>query len=187
MRDIKDLCARIEDELAKIADSGLTTGNLEMTYKLIDMYKDIKNTQYWDKKVEYYNAVLDEMRSGYNDDYSERGRKRGGMGRYSRSDGRMMYQDYDRGTSYGDESRDYGTGRGNYSRSDGRDTYSDYMTQKQNYRSGKSEDCKRKMLAALEEHLDELTTEMSDMSKDAECREERDLVKRYVEKLRSML
>jgi hypothetical protein len=187
MRDIKDLCTRIEDELAKIADSGLTTGNLEMTYKLIDMYKDIKNTQYWDKKVEYYNAVLDEMRSGYNDDYSERGRKRGGMGRYSRSDGRMMYPDYDRGTSYGDESRDYGTGRGNYSRSDGRDTYSDYMTQKQNYRSGKSEDCKRKMLAALEEHLDELTTEMSDMSKDAECREERDLVKRYVEKLRSML
>lgn len=61
------------------------------------------------------------------------------------------------------------------------------MTQKQSYRSGKSEDCKRKMLAALEEHLDELTTEMSDMSKDAECREERDLVKRYVEKLRDML
>lgn len=52
MRDIKDLCARIEDELSKIADNGLTTGNLEMTYKLIDMYKDIKNTQYWDKKVD---------------------------------------------------------------------------------------------------------------------------------------
>ena len=83
MRDIKDLCARIEEELSKIADSGLTTGNLEMTYKLIDMYKDIKNTQYWDKKVEYYNTVLDEMRGGYNDDYSERGRKRDSMGRYS--------------------------------------------------------------------------------------------------------
>ena len=169
MRDIKDLCARIEDELSKIADNGLTTGNLEMTYKLIDMYKDIKNTQYWDKKVEYYNTVLDEMRDGYNDDYSERGRKRDSMGRYSANDGRMM-PDYDRGSSY-----------------DGRDAYDDYMTQKQSYRSGKSEDCKRKMLAALEEHLDELTTEMSDMSKDAECREERDLVKRYVEKLRDML
>lgn len=187
MRDIKDLCTRIEDELSKIADNGLTTGNLDMAYKLIDMYKDIKNTQYWDKKVEYYNTVLDEMKNGYGDQYSERGHKHDSMGRYSRSDGRMMYPDYDRGSSYGDESRDYGTGRGNYSRSDGRDTYSDYMTQKQNYRSGKSEDCKRKMLAALEEHLDELTTEMSDMSKDAECREERDLVKRYVEKLRSML
>ena len=187
MRDIKDLCTRIEDELSKIADNGLTTGNLDMAYKLIDMYKDIKNTQYWDKKVEYYNTVLDEMKNGYGDQYSERGHKHDSMGRYSRSDGRMMYPDYDRGSSYGDESRDYGTGRGYYSRSDGRDAYSDYMTQKQSYRSGKSEDCKRKMLAALEEHLDELTTEMSDMSKDAECREERDLVKRYVEKLRSML
>ena len=157
MRDIKDLCARIEDELSKIADNGLTTGNLEMTYKLIDMY---------------------------NDDYSERGRKRDSMGRYSANDGRMM-PDYDRGSSYARRGEHYV--RGHYSRSDGRDAYDDYMTQKQSYRSGKSEDCKRKMLAALEEHLDELTTEMSDMSKDAECREERDLVKRYVEKLRDML
>lgn len=106
------------------------------------------------------------------------------MGRYSSNDGRMM-PDYDRGSSYARRGEHYV--RGHYSRSDGRDAYDDYMTQKQSYRSGKSEDCKRKMLAALEEHLDELTTEMSDMSKDAECREERDLVKRYVEKLRDML
>lgn len=133
MRDIKDLCARIEDELSKIADNGLTTGNLEMTYKLIDMYKDIKNTQYWDKKVEYYNTVLDEMRGGYNDDYSERGRKRDSMGRYSANDGRMM-PDYDRGSSYARRGEHYV--RGHYSRSDGRDAYDDYMTQKQSYRSG---------------------------------------------------
>lgn len=50
--------------------------------------------------------------------------------------------------------------------------------------------CAEKMnvsISTAKEHLDELTTEMSDMSKDAECREERDLVKRYVEKLRDML
>jgi uncharacterized coiled-coil protein SlyX len=35
--------------------------------------------------------------------------------------------------------------------------------------------------------LDGLTSEIGDMSKDAECREERDLVKRYVDKLRDML
>lgn len=114
------------------------------------------------------------------------GRNNDGMfgGDGSSNDGRMM-PDYDRGSSYARRGEHYV--RGHYSRSDGRDAYDDYMTQKQSYRSGKSEDCKRKMLAALEEHLDELTTEMSDMSKDAECREERDLVKRYVEKLRDML
>lgn len=160
-------------------NSGLCDGFYAMNNGML-----IKNTQYWDKKVEYYNTVLDEMRGGYNDDYSERGRKRDSMGRYSSNDGRMM-PDYDRGSSYARRGEHYV--RGHYSRSDGRDAYDDYMTQKQSYRSGKSEDCKRKMLAALEEHLDELTTEMSDMSKDAECREERDLVKRYVEKLRDML
>ena len=170
MRDIKDLCARIEDEISNIAEKGLTSGNLDTAFKLIDMYKDIKNTEYWDKKGEYYMTVLDQMRDGVGD-YSER-RGRDSMGRYSSSDGRMM-PDYDRG--------------GHYSRNDGRDAYDDYMTQKQSYRSGKSEDCKRKMLAALEEHLDGLTAEIGDMSKDAECREERDLVKRYVDKLRDML
>ena len=138
----------------------------------------------FDNSAVISKLVLDEMRGGYNDDYSERGRKRDSMGRYSSNDGRMM-PDYDRGSSYARRGEHYV--RGHYSRSDGRDAYDDYMTQKQSYRSGKSEDCKRKMLAALEEHLDELTTEMSDMSKDAECREERDLVKRYVEKLRDML
>lgn len=145
----------------------------------------VANMQNTNALQAYYNTVLDEMRGGgYNDDYSERGRKRDSMGRYSSNDGRMM-PDYDRGSSYARRGEHYV--RGHYSRSDGRDAYDDYMTQKQSYRSGKSEDCKRKMLAALEEHLDELTTEMSDMSKDAECREERDLVKRYVEKLRDML
>ena len=53
MRDIKDLCARIEDEISNIAEKGLTSGNLDTAFKLIDMYKDIKNTEYWDKKGEY--------------------------------------------------------------------------------------------------------------------------------------
>lgn len=177
------LMQNIKDELDKIAEKGLNTGNLETAYKLIDMLKDMENVEYWKCKEEYYNTVQEQMEGGYSEgDYSER-RKRDSMGRYSRADG--MMPDYDRGSSYARRGEHYV--RGHYSRSDGRDAYDDYMTQKQSYRSGKSEDCKRKMLAALEEHLDELTTEMSDMSKDAECREERDLVKRYVEKLRDML
>lgn len=51
MRDIKDLCARIEDEISNIAEKGLTSGNLDTAFKLIDMYKDIKNTEYWDKRA----------------------------------------------------------------------------------------------------------------------------------------
>lgn len=78
-RMLEVICAEIE----KIADKGLTTGNIENAYKLIDMYKDLKTVEGMDE---------------YNDDrYSQRGRmraKRDSMGRYARA--------YDDGSSYDD-------------------------------------------------------------------------------------
>ena len=72
------------DEIYKIAEKGLTTGNLETAYKLIDMYKDLKTVEGMEEYAE--------------DDYSQaRGRvraKRDSMGRYSRR--------YDDGNSYDD-------------------------------------------------------------------------------------
>ena len=180
------LMQNIKDELDKIAEKGLNTGNLETAYKLIDMLKDMENVEYWKCKEEYYSTVQEQMEGGYSQagDYSQR-RSRDSMGRYSRADG--MMPDYDRGSSYARRGEHYV--RGHYSRANGagNDSYSEYMDSKQSYRSGKSEDCKRRMLAALEEHMDALTEELGDMAKDAECREEREVMKRYIEKLRNMM
>ena len=41
------LTQNIKDELDKIAEKGLNTGNLETAYKLIDMLKDMENVEYW--------------------------------------------------------------------------------------------------------------------------------------------
>lgn len=180
------LMQNIREELDKIAEKGLNTGNLETAYKLIDMLKDMENVEYWKCKTEYYNTVLDEMEGGYSQtgDYSER-RNRDSMGRYSRADG--MMPDYDRGSSYARRGEHYV--RGHYSRTNGsgNDSYNEYMDSKQSYRNGKSEDCKRRMLAALEEHMDALTEELGEMSKDADCREERETISRYIDKLRKMM
>ena len=77
------------NEIDKIADKGLTTGNLETAYKLIDMYKDLK--------------TVEGMEDYADDEYSRaRGRmrvKRDSMGRYSRR--------YDDGNSYNDDGADY--------------------------------------------------------------------------------
>ncbi len=191
MRNIERMCEIVEGELGKIAEKGLTTGNLETAYKLIDMYKDLKNTKYWDAKSEYYMAVLDEMQGG---EYSERGysneggnysERRDSRGRYSRADGRMM-PDYNRDSSYANRGQHYV--RGHYSRNDGHDPYMDYMDGKQSYRnSGKSEDCKKRMLEALEDHLEMLTKEINEMGQDADCREERETIKRYIDKMRNMM
>ena len=51
MKDMKKLCEVIEQELHKIAEKGLTTSNVDTAYKLVDMYKDLKNTDYWETKV----------------------------------------------------------------------------------------------------------------------------------------
>ena len=156
------LMQKIHEELDNIAEKGLNTSNLENAYKLIDMWKDMENVEYWKCKEEYYNQVMDEMDGG---EYSEARRKRDSMGRYSRADG--MSQDYDNDSSYrGTRGKHYV--RGHYSRATG-PAYDDYMNQKQSYRNGgKDEDCKRRMLAALEEHMDALANEIGEMSADAE-------------------
>lgn len=78
------------EEIDKIAEKGLTTGNLDTAYKLIDMYKDLKTVEGMD---DYYD----------DDRYSQaRGRmraKRDSMGRYSRR--------YEDGNSYNDDGADY--------------------------------------------------------------------------------
>lgn len=177
------LLKNITEELEKIAEKGLSTNNLETTYKLVCMMKDIKNLEYWDCKEEYYDAMLE---GGMSDEYSQ-ARKRDSMGRYSsRGNGRMYGGNYDNGSSYRN-GRSMNYGRGGYNRDNGHNTYSDYMDSKNSYRSAKDSDCKDRMLAALEQHMTALTEELGEMSRDADCREERETIKRYMTKLQNMM
>ena len=78
------------EEIDKIAEKGLTTGNLDTAYKLIDMYKDLKTVEgmddYYDD--ERYSQARGRMRA-----------KRDSMGRYSRR--------YEDGNSYNDDGANY--------------------------------------------------------------------------------
>lgn len=193
-REKERLCERLEMEVGKILDkyekSEMTTNALDSLFKIIDIMKDIDNMKYWDVKCEYYNAILDEMQGG---EYSERGYSREGgnyserrdsRGRYSRNDGQG--NSYGQGSSYANRGQHWV--RGHYSRAEGPDSYQRYMGEKQSYRAeGKSEDCKHRMLEALEDHMEMLTQELGEMSKDSDCREERETIKRYIEKLRNMM
>lgn len=187
MGKMERMCEVVEMEIGKIADNGLTQGNLETAYKLIDMYKDIKNTKYWDAKEEYYMAVLDEMHGGgssyaMDPEMGYSGRHRDSRGRYARNDGRG----YNGGNSYND-GYSMRRSRGYSGAADG-DDYDRYMEHKHAYRSGeKSSDCKQRMIDALERHLDKLTSEIGEMGRDSDCQEERDTIMRYVDKLKRMM
>lgn len=181
MEKMKKFCELIEMELGKIADKGLTTSNLDAAYKLVDMYKDLKNTDYWETKGEYYDTVLMEMQGGYShndgrmmdDDYSMRGRKRDRMGRYSRNDG-MMHEDYRRMGN---------RGRNQYSRDDG---YSMYMDAKQSYRNNQSMDGKQRLMDSLEEYMDDFTEKIKEMHRDADTPEEREMISKFMTKLQNI-
>ena len=191
MEKMQKLCKIIEQELGKIAEKGLTTSNLETAYKLVDMYKDIKNTEYWETKGEYYDTVLMEMQGGYSerdyammdDDYAMRGRKRDRMGRYSREDG-MGGQSYARGRD-GRDNR----GRNQYSRDGGysqNDGYSMYMDAKQSYRNNQSMDGKQRLMDSLEDYMDDFTEKIKEMHRDADTPEEREMISKFMTKLQNI-
>lgn len=177
MDRMKKLCEVIESELHKIAEKGLTTSNLETAYKLVDMYKDIKNTYYWDQKGEYYEYVLAEMQNGYShegmdDDYAMRYRKRDRMGRYSRNDG-MMYDDMRKG-------------KREYPMNDGNAMYDRYMENKMSYRSDKSMDGKQRLMESLEDYMDDFTEKIKEMARDSDFPEEREMISKFMTKLQNI-
>jgi hypothetical protein len=45
---MEELLRKVRKELDAIGDKGLTSSNLETTYKLIDIYKDIKEACYYE-------------------------------------------------------------------------------------------------------------------------------------------
>lgn len=191
MEKMKKLCELVESELSKIAEKGLTTSNLETAYKLVDMYKDLKNTEYWETKGEYYDTVLMEMQGGYSerdysmmeDDYSMRGRKRDRMGRYSRDDG-MGGQSMARGGRR--DNRGRYSREGNYAMDGGYSMYDRYMDAKQSYRSNQSMDGKQKLMESLEDYMDDFTEKIKEISRDSDFPEERELVNKLLSKLQSI-
>lgn len=194
MEKMKKLCELVEKELEKIAEKGLTTSNLETAYKLVDIYKDLKNTEYWETKGEYYDYVLMEMQGGYSegnysmmeDDYAMRGRKRDRMGRYSREDGMMRD-----GQSMARNGRRDNRGRysreGGYSMNDGGySMYDRYMDNKMSYRSNQSMDGKQKLMDSLEDYMDDFTEKIKEMHRDADTPEEREMISKFMTKLQNI-
>lgn len=62
------LLKKVNKELETIADKGITSSNLDTTYKLIDIYKDIKEICKMEDE-ERYGAKSDGRGGNYNDKY----------------------------------------------------------------------------------------------------------------------
>lgn len=179
------ICEKMQKEISAIMDeSKLTPNGLENASKMVDIVKDIKNMEYWDVKCDYYKAVLESMRSG--------GHSQKMDGEYSReSDGENYFRDdYDNGNSYR-RGRNQNNGqymhRPNHSRMAGDDTGIDkYREHKMEYSTNRDAGSKEKMLDSLEDLMSKFHDMMKQMFKDADCREERDIIQTWARKIADM-
>ena len=171
-----------EKELKAIEEKGLTSSNLDNAYKLVEIMKGV------DKIEMMQDGGERERYSRDGEDYS---RDRGGYSRngdYSREGN--YSNDYDNGNSYR-RGRSATTGRyvhrPNYSRLSGDDTDMDeYRNRKREYSNSRDEGSKGRMLDALEDFMCGVSSMVKQICRDADCREEREIVKKYAREIAEM-
>ena len=173
-----------EKELKAIEEKGLTSSNLDNAYKLVEIMKGVDKIEMMQDGGEY-------SRDGYSRDMEDYSRDRGGYSRngdYSR--GGNYSNDYDNGNSYR-RGRNQRTGeymhRPNYSRLSGDYTDMDeYRNRKMEYSNSRDEGSKGRMLDALEDFMCGVSSMVKQICRDADCREEREIVKKYAREIAEM-
>ena len=173
-----------EKELKAIEEKGLTSSNIDNAYKLVCITEKIDKINMMQDGGEY-------SRDRYSRDMEDYSRERGGYSRngdYSREGN--YSNDYDNGNSYR-RGRSATTGRyvhrPNYSRLSGDDTDMDeYRSRKMEYSNSRDDGAKNKMLDALEDFMSGVHGMMKQMFKDADCREEREIIQSWARKIAEM-
>lgn len=158
-----------EKELKAIEEKGLTSSNLDNAYKLVEIMKGVD-------KIEMMKDGGEYSRERYSRDSED----------YSR-DGDYSRDNYDNGNSYR-RGRSERTGRyvhrPNYSRLSGEDTDMDrYRESKREYSNSRDDGAKNKMLDALEDFMSGVCGMMKQLTKDADCREEREVIQNWCRKI----
>lgn len=158
-----------EKELKAIEEKGLTSSNLDNAYKLVEIMKGVDKIDMMQDGGEY-------SRERYSRDSED----------YSR-DGDYSRDNYDNGNSYR-RGRSERTGRyvhrPNYSRLSGDDEDMDrYRQSKREYSNSRDEGSKNKMLDALEDFMSGVCGMMKQLTRDADCAEERQIIQSWCRKI----
>jgi len=175
-----------EKELKAIEEKGLTSSNLDNAYKLVEIMKGVDKIEMMEQGGYSQEGYSRDM-----EDYSREGGYGGGNSRdrgYSREGG--YSNDYDNGNSYR-RGRNQRNGqymhRPNYSRLSGdEDDMDRYREMKRQYSSARDGESKGKMLDALEDFMCGVSSMVKQICRDADCREEREIVKKYAREIAEM-
>lgn len=154
---MRELLDKVKKELDKIGDKGLTSSNLETTYKLIDIYKDIKEAAYYSKMCE--EESYDASRKRYSGDLWDR---HGNEEHYYPWDDRLE--------------RYFGRIK------DGIDDYSEGRVR---YQDGKTSD-RDQMLKGVDMAMSALVSFVETLYDHTETQKEKDAIKNHIDKLKRL-
>ena len=96
---MEELLRKVVKELDNIGEKGISASNLDTAYKLIDIYKDIKEACYYEDQTNHsYDGRSRDSRGRYMEHYplderSERHFNRIREGMYNYNEGKMRYKD----------------------------------------------------------------------------------------------
>ena len=152
------LLERVEKELDAIADKGLTSSNLETTYKLIDIFKDITESCYYEKMTE--------------------------DGRYSgdRRDNRYYYDD-NRNRDNWDRDRRGTDDRAERYLTRVHEGMENYNTGKMRYRNG---DSNTRLIEGMEMTMEAIQMFISYLMDYAETSQEKEVIRKYIDKIKNL-
>lgn len=160
------LLEKVEKELENIGEKGITNSNLDTAYKLIDIYKDIKESKYYDKETQgSFDARARDSRGRFMGDYD------GGRGGEWEATGRYN-------TSYpmlDERSERY------FSRM--RDGMERYNAGKDNYRGGDSQD---RMLDGIEMTMSAICMFVESLMDFAETSSEKEIIRKHMDKMKKL-
>lgn len=166
---MEELLHKVKKELGNIADKGLTSSNLDTTYKLIDIYKDIKEAEYYEKcnEEDTYGARGRDSRGRYRgEDEWDRNYSRGGNGGTYNHD--RYYPLNERDERYFTRMRE-----GIYNYNEGRNRYRDG-------------DSKERMIDGVDMAMGALVNFVEYMMDNVETSQEKEVIRKHIEKLKKM-
>lgn len=149
---MEELKRKVKKELENIGDKGLTASNLDTTYKLVDIMKDICEIE---EKSGNYDGRMRDSRGRYMDNYNDRGN----YGHYPLDERSERHFDRMREGMY------------------------NYNEGKSRYRDG---DSKQRMIDGVEMTMSAIVNFVESMVDFAETATEKEIVRKYVDKLKSI-
>lgn len=153
---------QIDKKINNILEQGIQVGNIDFLGKMVDIKKDIAETEKEEKEMMYRGR---EMYYGNYDEHDTYGRRRDSRGRYM-DGGHEMYDRRYRGHDYIEDMADY---------------YGRYMESKESGRYGSPE-----MGKALDYMLKSVEEFMNMLKNDASSHEEVEKIKRTARKISEM-